>query len=99
MRNIASIFLTIILLSTACSGDTTEGPGISGPSNSTGQQELPPTTVSGVTKSTTTLPTVELTDIEFVSALVPFTACDDLLNYLRIEASTRVGPYGLQNDP
>ena len=30
----------------------------------------------------------------FVSALVPFTACDDLLTYLWAEASARVGPYG-----
>ena len=45
---------------------------------------------------TTTLPIVELGDLMFVSALVPFTACDDLLTYLWAEASARVGPYGLE---
>ncbi|MBC8363462.1 MAG: beta-propeller domain-containing protein [Actinobacteria bacterium] len=55
---------------------------------------VPVTTVPGST-TVTSLPEVELGDLTFVSALVPFTACDDLLSYLRDEASARVGPYGL----
>ena len=58
----------------------------------------PTTTLPGTTTvgPTTTLPIVELGDLMFVSALVPFTACDDLLTYLWAEASARVGPYGLE---
>ncbi len=66
---------------------TTVGPG---PSTTGGSGS---TTTTG---PATTLPLVVLDDLSFVSALVPFTACDDLLTYLRDEATSRVGPYGLQ---
>ncbi len=50
---------------------------------------------SGTSGTTTTLQTVNLDDVEFVSALVSFTTCDDLLSYLQTQAIARVGPYGL----
>ena len=65
---------------------TTTGPGTT----------IITTTTGPGTTTVTTLPVIELGDLTFVSALVPFTACDDLLTYLRAEASARVGPYGLQ---
>ncbi|MDP7541809.1 MAG: beta-propeller domain-containing protein [Acidimicrobiales bacterium] len=76
--------------STTTVGPTTTLPGTTtvGPTTT-----LPGTTTVG---PTTTLPIVELGDLMFVSALVPFTACDDLLTYLWAEASARVGPYGLE---
>ena len=74
----------------------------SGPATTTtlpGTSTVGPTTTLPGTSTvgpTTTLPIVELGDLMFVSALVPFTACDDLLTYLWTEASARVGPYGLE---
>ena len=74
----------------------------SGPATTAGPDSTttvgPTTTLPGTTTvgPTTTLPIVELGDLMFVSALVPFTACDDLLTYLWAEASARVGPYGLE---
>ena len=74
----------------------------SGPATTAGPDSTttvgPTTTLPGTSTvgPTTTLPIVELGDLMFVSALVPFTACDDLLTYLWAEASARVGPYGLE---
>ena len=81
---------TTTLPGTSTVGPTTTLPGTTtvGPTTT-----LPGTTTVG---PTTTLPIVELGDLMFVSALVPFTACDDLLTYLWTEASARVGPYGLE---
>ena len=49
----------------------------------------------GTSSTTTTLQNVNLDDVEFVSALVSFTTCDELLSYLKEQAVARVGPYGL----
>ncbi len=80
---------------TASGPATTVGPTTTLPGTTT---VGPTTTLPGTTTvgPTTTLPIVELGDLMFVSALVPFTACDDLLTYLWAEASARVGPYGLE---
>ena len=51
----------------------------------------------GTSGTTTTLQNVNLDDVEFVSALVSFTTCDDLLSYLQEQAIARVGPYGLDS--
>ena len=61
-------------------GDTSplDGPGLSG--------TTPPT---GLT-TTTTLPTVDIGDVQLTSGLIPFTACEELLVYLRAEAAERV---------
>jgi uncharacterized secreted protein with C-terminal beta-propeller domain len=76
---------------------TTTGPGTTTVTTTTGPGTTITTTTTGPgTTTVTTLPVIELGDLTFVSALVPFTACDDLLTYLRAEASARVGPYGLQ---
>ncbi|MED5583868.1 MAG: hypothetical protein VYD67_05770, partial [Actinomycetota bacterium] len=80
---------------TTLPGTSTVAPTTTLPGTST---VAPTTTLPGTSTvaPTTTLPIVELGDLMFVSALVPFTACDDLLTYLWAEASARVGPYGLQ---
>jgi hypothetical protein len=38
---------------------------------------------------------VDIGDLQLVSALQSFEACDDFLSWVRTEASERVGPYGL----
>jgi hypothetical protein len=38
-------------------------------------------------------------DLELISALQSFDACDDFLGWVRAEASERVGPYGLDGGP
>ena len=50
---------------------------------------------SGITSTTTTLEEINLDDVQFVSALVSFDSCDNLLAYLQQQAIARVGPYGL----
>lgn len=85
VRRLTALLLAVATLSAACAGDTgpLDGPGLSG--------TTPPT---GLT-TTTTLPTVDIGDVQLTSGLIPFTACEDLLVYLRAEAAERVGPYGL----
>ncbi|MCS5679552.1 MAG: beta-propeller domain-containing protein, partial [Acidimicrobiales bacterium] len=106
MRRLTAILLTFAFAAAACGSDTTD-PGASGTTSLPDKNSIPTTTTSGPATTTTlpgtstvapttTLPIVELGDLMFVSALVPFTACDDLLTYLWAEASARVGPYGLQ---
>ncbi|HIG25840.1 MAG TPA: hypothetical protein EYG34_05465 [Acidimicrobiia bacterium] len=52
--------------------------------------------VSGLPDPTSsTVASINLDDVVFASALIPFTACDDMLTYLQTEASSRVGAYGL----
>ena len=48
------------------------------------------------TTTTTTLEEINLDDVQFVSALVSFDSCDNLLAYLQEQAIARVGPYGLE---
>ena len=45
------------------------------------------------------VPTVVLDDIELLSALRSFGDCNTLLDYLRTETASRVGPYGLDDGP
>ena len=55
-----------------------------------------PNAIPGVTlPPSTTVVSVNLNDVVFASALIPFTACDDMLTYLQTEAAARVGAYGL----
>jgi len=83
-RTLARIFTITLLTSlaaTAC-GSTTPS-GVSG-TTTTSPPDAPDTTV-----------VVDLDGVVLVSALVPFTACEDLLTHLQAEAMARVGPYGL----
>ncbi|MBT4302663.1 MAG: hypothetical protein HOD46_02810, partial [Actinobacteria bacterium] len=46
-----------------------------------------PNAIPGVTlPPSTTVVSVNLNDVVFASALIPFTACDDMLTYLQTEA-------------
>ena len=98
---IVSVLLALALLVGACSSDTSDAPGITG--RISGQ-----TTDDGTGEATgepggeadgTQEPTVVLDDIELLSALRNFGDCSTLLDYLRTETISRVGPYGLDDGP
>ncbi len=103
-RRRAAALLGLALVSGACGSTGTGSVSLSGvPSTLPG--EAPATTVaaapattqpSPATTTSTTLATVQLVDVELTAGLIPFTACQDLLAYLRAEAMERVGPYGLE---
>ena len=58
----------------------------------------PNTTIGTTVPPSTTVTSINLDDVVFASALIPFTACDDMLTYLQTEASSRVGAYGFNGD-
>ncbi|MDG2428051.1 MAG: beta-propeller domain-containing protein [Acidimicrobiales bacterium] len=47
---------------------------------------------------TTTTGAVDVSDTELTAGLVAFTACEELLLHLQVEAVERVGPYGLSGN-
>ena len=89
--------VALALLAAACSSDTADTPGITGGVSGTDTGETPDE-VSGETGGTAE-PTVVLDDIELLSALRSFGDCSTLLDYLRSETVSRVGPYGLDDGP
>tara|TARA_B100000315_G_scaffold106532_1_gene97649 strand:+ start:4737 stop:7172 length:2436 start_codon:yes stop_codon:yes gene_type:complete len=94
--------LVAITLSAAACGSVDSGGSIrlSGATSTIPSEDPPPTTAPPTTTptppaTTTTVATVDVSEVELTSGLIPFTACQDLLAYLRAEATERVGPYGL----
>ncbi|WP_420638497.1 beta-propeller domain-containing protein [Candidatus Poriferisocius sp.] len=85
--------LALALLAGACSSDGGDSPGITG---GTAQPTTGATTGSGDGPDE---PTVVLDDLELLSALRSFEDCAALLDYLRAETVSRVGPYGLDDGP
>ena len=93
LPRIVLVVVALALLAGACSSDTSDTPGITG--GSTGE-----TTSEGARgDDITPEPTVVLDDIELLSALRSFEDCSTLLDYLRAETGSRVGPYGLDEGP
>ncbi len=89
--------IALALLASACSSDAGDSPGITGGVSGTATGETPGE-VTGETDDTSE-PTVVLDDIELLSALRSFGDCSTLLDYLRTETVSRVGPYGLDDGP
>ena len=93
LPRIVLVVVALALLAGACSSDTSDTPGITG--DNTGE-----TTSEGARgDDITPEPTVVLDDIELLSALRSFEDCSTLLDYLRSETGSRVGPYGLDEGP
>ncbi|MDE0579575.1 MAG: beta-propeller domain-containing protein [bacterium] len=91
------LLAALALLAAACSSDSADTPGITGGSFGDAGGETPG---SGASEpSGTSEPTVVLDDIELLSALRSFGDCATLLDYLRTETVSRVGPYGLDDGP
>ena len=90
---IALFVVALALLAGACSSDSSDTPGITGGTTgeTTGEETRDP--------EGTPEPTVVLDDIELLSALRSFEDCSTLLDYLRAETGSRVGPYGLDEGP
>ena len=89
--------VALALLAAACSSDAADTPGITGGVSGTATGETPGEG-TGETGGTAE-PTVVLDDIELLSALRSFGDCSTLLDYLRTETVSRVGPYGLDDGP
>ena len=89
--------VALALLAAACSSDSADTPGITGGASGTATGETPGEG-TGETDGTAE-PTVVLDDIELLSALRSFGDCATLLDYLRTETVSRVGPYGLDDGP
>ena len=100
-RRLTALVVAITLAAAACgSVDSGDQIRLSGATSTlppvveaTTTTTSPPSTTLQAT--TTTLAPVDISDVELTSGLIPFTACQDLLVYLRAEATERVGPYGL----
>ena len=95
--------IALALLAGACSSDGGDTPGITGgiAGEPTGEATAEPDGTSEPTAEPdgTSEPTVVLDDIELLSALRSFGDCAALLDYLRSETVSRVGPYGLDDGP
>ena len=94
---IVPFLIALGLLASACSSDSADTPGITGGASGTAPGETPGE-VTGETDGPAE-PTVVLDDIELLSALRSFGDCATLLDYLRSETVSRVGPYGLDDGP
>lgn len=94
---IVPFLIALGLLAAACSSDSADTPGITGGVSGTATGE----TTGEVTSETdgTPVPTVVLDDIELLAALRSFGDCSTLLDYLRTETVSQVGPYGLDDGP
>ena len=94
-----TLLVAIALAAAACGSVDATGPiRLSGATSTLPPEDPPAATTTSTTSSpatTTTVATVDVSEVELTSGLVPFTACQDLLVYLRTEATERVGPYGL----
>ncbi|MCY3632672.1 MAG: beta-propeller domain-containing protein [bacterium] len=93
LLRVIPVLVALALLAAACSSDSADTPGITGgvSGNATGEQPGAP--------DSTPETTVALDDIELLSALRSFGDCATLLDYLRTETVSRVGPYGLDDGP
>ena len=89
--------LALALLAAACSSDTDSSPGITGGASGDASGQTSESGTSG--PAGTAEPTVVLDDIDLLSALRSFGDCATLLDYLRAETVSRVGPYGLDDGP
>lgn len=91
------VLLALVLLAAACSSDSADSPGITGGTSggTSGETSVGGTSEPGASSE----PTVVLDDIELLSALRSFGDCATLLDYLRTETVSRVGPYGLDDGP
>ena len=94
-----TLLVAIALAAAACGSVDATGPiRLSGATSTLPPEDPPAATTTSTTSSlatTTTVATVDVSEVELTSGLIPFTACQDLLVYLRAEATKRVGPYGL----
>ena len=88
---IALVVVALALLAGACSSDSADTPGITGGRTASGSE------VTG--DDDPPQPTVVLEDIELLAALRNFNDCSTLLDYLRAETVSRVGPHGLDDSP
>ncbi|WP_419850672.1 beta-propeller domain-containing protein [Candidatus Poriferisocius sp.] len=97
------VLVALALLAGACSSDGGNTPGITGgiAGEPAGEATAGPDGTSEPTAEPggTSEPTVVLDDIELLSALRSFMDCAALLDYLRTETVSRVGPYGLDDGP
>ena len=91
------VLLALALLAAGCSSDSSDTPGITG--GSSGEAGGEALGGGDGEPSGTSEPTVVLDDIELLSALRSFGDCATLLDYLRTETVSRVGPYGLDDGP
>lgn len=108
---LAVLLAALALLAAGCSSDGVDTPGITGGvwGQTTGEATAAPdgpsepdgTAAPGDASEPggTSEPTVVLDDIELLSALRSFEDCAALLDYLRTETVSRVGPYGLDDSP
>ena len=99
------ILVALALLAAACSSDSADTPGITGGASgqTAGEATAGPDGASAPDGAPgpdgAAEPTVVLDDIELLSALRSFGDCAMLLDYLRTETVSRVGPYGLDDGP
>ncbi len=89
--------VALAMLAGACSSDGGDSPGITGGISSESTVEAPRGPAGE--PDGTSEPLVALDDVELLSALRSFGDCATLLDYLRSETVSRVGPYGLDEGP
>ena len=90
---LAGLTLAATIAVTGCSGTTPTAGGPNGTTGGTGG------TATGGTATGAVLVEAH-PNLQLASAIQPFTACDDLLGYVKKAALDRVGPYGLPgNNP
>ena len=93
MRAALAVTVIALLALSACSGDATTTPGVSGSTATPGGDGL---TTDAAGEDVTVIDPGD--DVVLTSGLVRFNDCDALLGYLHDEYSERVGPWGLDDD-
>ncbi len=101
MRRIAAGLIALSLLAAACTPEeaatTTTQPGATTTTATTSPVTGTTRPVTGTTRPVTTTTTrFDPSTVQFVAALERFDRCDAFLDYIRAEALSRVGPYGLE---